>query len=501
MKPSNKKRTLTAPLHRQARERVESKFAYSESKKELKRWDPIVQKNRAAEQLSFPLNDPNTFFTEPVAEKSKAFTPRTSLEKRLAAALGTSKNVLTNDRLYTDAEQELLKAIDLNEAKKRTSQLQKARALQSYVAAKQAREARIKSKKYRRVRKKEKRKKMIKELEELLAKDPEAAKEKLKELDRDRAYERATLKHRGTSKWSVQLKQYASKNPGMQKLISEHMKLGRALKGRHGLEKVVESDDENSQEDETSEQPLTKSEILELAAEQARREVKDEAELDEIEIEKASKNSELKNKLNAIRNATKPQEIAQINLTDEDMILAAGDEEDDLENDRFLSQAFDADDVVGEFVKEKEQLAEAEQKTIDERLFGWGDWTGFGISEEKQRKKKERFLKRLPTKPRKDAGRSGLIIRDKDDRLANLQPKDVPFPFTAVSDFEAVVRQPIGRDWNTNIAHRSLIRKSVVTKAGRIIRPLDKNDELHRTAEETLAEKNADEDNFDDLLH
>ncbi|KAI6203761.1 hypothetical protein M3Y94_00593800 [Aphelenchoides besseyi] len=413
------------------------------------------------------------FFAEPVAEKSKAFEPRTSLEKRLAEALGTSKHVLTNDRLYTDAEQELLKAIDLNE-------LQKARALQSYVAAKQAREARIKSKKYRRVRKKEKRKKMIKELEELLAKDPEAAKEKLKELDRDRAYERATLKHRGTSKWS----------------------LGRALKGRHGLEKVVESDDENGREDEeTTEQPLTKSEILELAAEQARREVKDEAELDEIEIEKASKNSELKNKLNAIRNATKPQEIAQINLADEDMILAAGDGEDDLENDRFLSQAFDADDVVGEFMKEKEQLAESEQKTIDERLFGWGDWTGFGISEEKQRKKKERFLKRLPTKARKDAGRSGLIIRDKDDRLANLQPKDVPFPFTAVSDFEAVVRQPIGRDWNTNIAHRSLIRKSVVTKAGRIIRPLDKNDELHRTAEEALAEKNADEDNFDDLLH
>jgi U3 small nucleolar RNA-associated protein 14 len=61
------------------------------------------------------------------------------------------------------------------------------------------------------------------------------------------------------------------------------------------------------------------------------------------------------------------------------------------EGDGFLAQAFNADDVVGEFAGEKEQLEkESAPKVIDNRLFGWGSWTGPGISEEKQIKKAER---------------------------------------------------------------------------------------------------------------
>ena len=110
---------------------------------------------------------------------------------------------------------------------------------------------------------------MIKEIENLIEKDPEAAREKLKELDRDRAYERATLKHRSTSKYSVQLKNYASKNPGMQALMDEHLKLGRELQGKHGLEAALKSgdeDEESSDSDASGEKPLTRAEILEVSA-------------------------------------------------------------------------------------------------------------------------------------------------------------------------------------------------------------------------------------------
>lgn len=56
-----------------------------------------------------------------------------------------------------------------------------------------------------------------------------------------------------------------------------------------------------------------------------------------------------------------------------------------------MAQAFNADDVVGEFASEKEKLEEeSKPKFIDNRLFGWGSWTGPGISDEKQMKKKER---------------------------------------------------------------------------------------------------------------
>lgn len=46
----------------------------------------------------------------------------------------------------------------------------------------------------------------MKEVEQLLVRDPKQANEKLALLEQDRAYERATLKHRGTNKWTKQAK-------------------------------------------------------------------------------------------------------------------------------------------------------------------------------------------------------------------------------------------------------------------------------------------------------
>jgi U3 small nucleolar RNA-associated protein 14 len=46
--------------------------------------------------------------------------------------------------------------------------------------------------------------------------------------------------------------------------------------------------------------------------------------------------------------------------------------------------------VIGEFAEEKQKLEESRPQKIDERLFGWGAWTGPGISDEKQAKKKEK---------------------------------------------------------------------------------------------------------------
>lgn len=99
-----------------------------------------------------------------------------------------------------------------------------------------------------------------------MERDPEAAKEKLKELEKDRAYERATLKHLSTGKWSVQLKKYAANNPGMQKLIGERLKLGRDLKSRvkHGLASAINGDSDNSDQEEVA-KPLTKAEMLEVS--------------------------------------------------------------------------------------------------------------------------------------------------------------------------------------------------------------------------------------------
>lgn len=60
-------------------------------------------------------------------------------------------------------------------------------------------------------------------------------------------------------------------------------------------------------------------------------------------------------------------------------------------DDEFLADAFDGDDVVGEFEAAKEAEAERDKPADkDDRLFGWGDWTGYGISVEKQQKRKRK---------------------------------------------------------------------------------------------------------------
>uniref|UniRef100_A0AC34FND0 Uncharacterized protein n=1 Tax=Panagrolaimus sp. ES5 TaxID=591445 RepID=A0AC34FND0_9BILA len=343
-----KVKTLDAPLHRQAKRRIESNVAYQEAKKDLRVWNEVVFENRIAEQITYPLNpednealkveraadkvkgfivsfiahienriaeqityplnpeDNEALKVERAADKVKGFIPRTELERQMAEVLGKSKNNLKNDDMYTEAEKEIIKAMSLKEAKAKCQELQNIRRLQtekeiikamslkeakakcqelqnirrlqSYQEAKFRRQAKIKSKQYHRIKKRQERRNQIKEFEELLVKDPEAAKEKLIQLQTDRAYERATLRHRGQNKWSRALKQYASRNPELQKMVAEHMKFGRELKSKLGknLEDGFSSSDEEDAEIEQKAK-LTMEEIMKMAAEEAKREAEDEA--------------------------------------------------------------------------------------------------------------------------------------------------------------------------------------------------------------------------------
>jgi len=103
-------------------------------------------------------------------------------------------------------------------------------------------------------------------------------------------------------------------------------------------------------------------------------------------------------------------------------------------------------------------------------------------------------LFRLVSKPatvsRKDSGQEGVIIREKvSEGVTKLQPRDVPFPFTTVRDYELSIRQPLGPDWNTPLAQAALIQPKVVTKAGRIIRALDKGAKLKMVLDESRGEE------------
>uniref|UniRef100_A0A915PJH5 UTP14C small subunit processome component n=1 Tax=Setaria digitata TaxID=48799 RepID=A0A915PJH5_9BILA len=623
---TDKPKTLLAPSHRLARERIESSIAYSDIRRDLGEWDPIVKKNRLAEQLVFPLvKDPP--LQRIASDMVLFFKPRTPLEIELAKLLGTSKNNLHDDEEYTEAEMELIRAMSLKEAKAKWAQLKKMRALVGYREAKLKRQAKIKSKSYHRHMKRQKRKQLIKEFEEMMTKDPEAAKEKLEEIDRQRILERATLKHRNGGKGIQQLTRYASKNKDFKKIYEDQIRLGRELAEKHGREK--DSDSASESEGIDGGEQLSVSKVLQKAVD----------ELEKEERGKESSKQELRIKLNQMRK--RKREILRksiVRVTDSALIsnqeqklvnektdkLDVANEKDvqreeetkeankehhqpdvlnnaeeecsekrdkkqsekDFKNlkkkksskrrvermggtdikdldtlfdkaeknlaenvlkeckflkiedgkgcdrskppvisrqekakkvaketeervvdisldpkhflqvetralpqisadfvetledssegqEAIIAKAFEDVDVIGDFETQKEAVEAAESpKDIDLTLQGWGSWTGPGIND----KKKDRFVIRAEKKKRKDTGKAGLIISETvDSSMEKIQLRSVPFPYTTVEDYEAVVRQPLGKEWNPQRIFRKLTQPQIITKAGRIIKPLDRS--------------------------
>jgi U3 small nucleolar RNA-associated protein 14 len=71
--------------------------------------------------------------------------------------------------------------------------------------------------------------------------------------------------------------------------------------------------------------------------------------------------------------------------------------------------------------------------------------------------------------PRRDALKRHVIIREQvAPAVVALQPRDVPFPFTSIRDYETFIQQPLGADWNTPLAQQALIQPTVVTKVGNL---------------------------------
>ena len=98
------------------------------------------------------------------------------------------------------------------------------------------------------------------------------------------------------------------------------------------------------------------------------------------------------------------------------------------------------DNVIDEFKKEKKTLVDSKKpKDLDLTLPGWGEWGGGGLMPSK-RKRRRFTIKAPPAEKRRDENSGHLILNtDKDTKLRKHQVSNVPFPFTAVSDFEVML--------------------------------------------------------------
>ncbi|KAI9032275.1 small-subunit processome [Hyaloraphidium curvatum] len=229
---------LPAPLHTRAKDRANRQAARELAVKEVSKWTPIVKRNREAEVLQFPLNEPARDNNTSAALTSN-FKPATDLEKEVAAAL---KDIGLGEDELAKAEELELNAVTEEEVKARRAELAKLRSLLFFQEAKMKKAAKIKSRAYRKIRKKEKEaaSNRIRELELL---DPARAAEERQKAEVERARERATMRHKNTSKWA----RAATGRPGTREQVEDQLRKHEAL-----MRKIEGKEDSDRESDEVS---------------------------------------------------------------------------------------------------------------------------------------------------------------------------------------------------------------------------------------------------------
>ncbi|KAI8813476.1 Utp14 protein-domain-containing protein [Cladochytrium replicatum] len=241
---------VSAPLPTMLQRKMDRNAAFEIAKKEVTKWQPIVKKNREADVLEFQ----ETAQHQPVTMTSnlvQSFKPETDFEREIHQALESSG---LNEKDQRKEESLKLNKVSKEEVLARQRELAKMRSLLFYEEQKLKQMAKIKSKTYRKIRRRDKERQLKGEeltLEELNELDPEEAKSKLLKMERSRAEERMSLRHKNRGKWAKQLLAHKGQDPETQRAIAEQLQLHEKLKRKiQGLSDSDDSDAAFSDNDE-----------------------------------------------------------------------------------------------------------------------------------------------------------------------------------------------------------------------------------------------------------
>ncbi|RMZ97842.1 U3 small nucleolar RNA-associated 14 -like protein [Brachionus plicatilis] len=512
-KAQSRTKVLDTPLPAYLSGKAQRLAAYSEEKKQIAKWDPVVRRNRAADQLVFPLKQPD-YSLQTASAYTKAWKPETDMERQISEILETSENNLTDQKLLTQAELRAIQAMSLEEMKQKRSEFLKLKAMQMYQESKFKRLKNIKSKRYRKILKKQRQKEEQKQMDALESNDPVKFRQVVEQMEKDRMKERMSLKHKNTSKWAKKQAAFAKYNDQARDQVQQQLEIGKNLRKKLPQLEVKESDEEEAENEvEIETKVLENNPWMKMMegvggkkADEEKKEIASEfaqpkafKQKEEIVVSENESESELEEEVNGeglaevtdvLRQSDGDEQAPQVvNIQPliEDIKFEAKSR-DKLS----LSEAFADDDVVEEFRAQKKSVIESEKvKAIDLRMPGWGDWSGAGIDpnehKKRQKNKARRLRKKLVIRPqdvlareeleRRDKGLEHVIISEKKDtRIAEFQISDLPRRFDNVHDFEAKIAQPIGRTWNPDFKFRKLIQPKIKTKLGSVIQPIDKDD-------------------------
>ncbi|KAF7553853.1 hypothetical protein G7Z17_g3355 [Cylindrodendrum hubeiense] len=185
----------------------------------------------------------------------------------------------------------------------------------------------------------------------------------------------------------------------------------------------------------------------------------------------ASRPSKSKPKSKATNGTTQDDADSDASETEQHLPMAIRDQE-------MVARAFAGEDIVGEFEREKDDVAEADDdKIIDNTLPGWGSWVGEGVSSRELKRHQGRFLTKvegIKKKNRKDAKLDKVIINEKrvkkNDRYLSSQ---LPHPFESREQYERSLRLPVGPEWMTKETFQDSTKPRVLMKQG-VIAPMSK---------------------------
>jgi U3 small nucleolar RNA-associated protein 14 len=192
---------LAAPLPTTVQERLDREAAYEKTKEEGQKWAGVMKRVKEAEHLSFPLQAKERGGVKSAGEMMAGFKPENERESAVQALLNAAN---LNDKNLAAHEDEQLAAQDLSieEIAARRAELRHQRELMFRAETRAKRVAKIKSKTFRKLQRKRDAKNEM-NMEDMERLDPEAAEDEREKMERQRAKERATLRHGAKSgRWA-----------------------------------------------------------------------------------------------------------------------------------------------------------------------------------------------------------------------------------------------------------------------------------------------------------
>jgi U3 small nucleolar RNA-associated protein 14 len=185
-----------------------------------------------------------------------------------------------------------------------------------------------------------------------------------------------------------------------------------------------------------------------------------------------------------------PEKVTQKKKNDSHNIQVA-----DMSQEELVRRAFAAPsdkDIEEEFNKEKDEMRDrddySKKKKEEENkslVSGWGSWAGDGVIPRPPPKAPKRMQapkkQEIPKRKREDDHKKNVIINAKRvKKTAKFQLDNIPYPYSSREQYDRAMSGALGVEWNVSGAVKDMTRRDVLTRAGKIIKPLDKKAKTKR---------------------